>query len=59
MLDNLAHAAEYAQNLSCLLMTYILLVMIDWQYCVLPSEEYDGSFEAVIHEYDPFVLSQE
>lgn len=54
MSHNLALAQRFAWTLARTLMVPVVLFRSDAGYAVLPSSEYDGDADAVIHEYDPF-----
>ncbi len=54
MAPDLTLAQRFAWSLARTLMTPVVLFRSDAGYAVLPSSEYDGDADAVIHEYDPF-----
>lgn len=54
MSHNLALAQQVAFDLATTLMVCVVLFKGDLGYGVLPSAEYDGDPDRVIHEYDPY-----
>ena len=51
---SLATAQAFAFSLACTLMTSIVLFRTELGgYGVLPTAEYDGAPETVVHTYDP------
>ena len=54
MSHNLILAQNNAFNLAQMLMAPVTLFRNDGQFGVMPSQEYDGDEETVIHVYDPF-----
>jgi hypothetical protein len=54
MSHNLILAQNYAFNLAQMLMAPVTLFQNDGQFGVMPSNEYDGEDETVIHIYDPW-----
>jgi hypothetical protein len=51
---SLATAQNLAWSLATTLMVCITLFRTELGYGVLPSAEYDGDPEGVLHVYDPF-----
>ncbi len=51
---SLATAQEFAWSLATTLMACITLFRAADGYGVLPTAEFDGPAESVIHEYDPY-----
>jgi hypothetical protein len=47
-------AQRHAFYLSKTLMVCIVLVLTDEGYGAMPSFEFDGPSDRIIHEYDPF-----
>jgi hypothetical protein len=56
MSHNLILAQNNAFNLAQMLMAPVTLFQNDGQFGVMPSNEYDGEEETVIHVYDPFEI---
>lgn len=54
MSNDLNLAQHHALDLARTLMVPVTLFKIDGEIGVMPSAEYDGDEDAVIHEYDPF-----
>jgi len=54
MSHNLALAQQHALNLAATLMTCVILFQGELGYGVVPSDEFDGDPDTIIHEYDPF-----
>lgn len=52
----LSTAQSLAWNLAKTLMTVIVLIRTDSGFAVMPWDEFDGNFDTVVHEYDPFAL---
>lgn len=50
----LSTAQNLALSLSTTLMSPIVLFTTDDGFGVLPSDEFDGAPESVVHVYDPF-----
>ena len=50
----LSTAQSLAWSLARTLMTVIVLIRTDKGYAVMPWEEFDGSSDQVVQEYDPF-----
>lgn len=47
-------AQRCAYDLAKTLMICVVLIQTDSGYGVMPSSEFDGPAEAIVHEYDPF-----
>jgi hypothetical protein len=58
MADNLELAGQVALDLARTLMICVTLFRSDGGYAVVPSEDFDGDPETVVHEYDPFQLGR-
>jgi hypothetical protein len=56
MSHNLTIAQTNAFNLAQMLMAPVTLFQNDGQFGVMPSAEYDGDEETVIHIYDPWEI---
>lgn len=51
---SLEAAQRYAWSLACSLKVVILLILTDSGYAVMPSDDYDGDPDRVVHEYYVF-----
>tara|TARA_R110000868_G_scaffold259743_17_gene518046 strand:- start:1042 stop:1206 length:165 start_codon:yes stop_codon:yes gene_type:complete len=51
---SLSTAQSFALNLSHTLMTQTVVIETDHGYAAMPSGDYDGDPDRVMHEYDPF-----
>ena len=51
---SLATAQQLALDLAFTLMTCVVLFRADGGYGVMPTAEFDGDAEQIVHEYDPF-----
>ena len=54
MSNNLPLAQEFAWSLATTLMACVTLFRSDNGYGAMPSAEFDGEPESVVHVYDPF-----
>lgn len=54
MSHDLSLARNHAYDLARTLMVPVILFEVEGQIGIMPSAEYDGDEDAVIHEYDPF-----
>ena len=54
MSQSLNLAQEVAWNLATTLMVCVTLFKADIGFGVLPTSEFDGDPETIIHEFDPF-----
>ncbi|HCL66044.1 MAG TPA: hypothetical protein DIC56_14650 [Rhizobium sp.] len=54
MSHDLSLARDHAYDLARILMVPVILFEVEGQIGIMPSAEYDGDEDAVIHEYDPF-----
>ncbi|MFA7415873.1 MAG: hypothetical protein WC048_15450 [Rhizobium sp.] len=54
MSHDLSLARDHAYDLARTLMVPVILFEVEGQIGIMPSAEYDGDEDAVIHEYDPF-----
>lgn len=54
MSHDLSLARDHAYDLAWTLMVPVTLFEVEGQIGIMPSAEYDGDEDAVIHEYDPF-----
>jgi hypothetical protein len=54
MSQNLRAAQRRAWNLATTLMVPVTLFKTGGEFGVMPSSEFDGDPDAVVHEYDPF-----
>lgn len=52
----LSAAQKRAWNLATTLMVCITLFKTEGGFGVVPSSEFDGEINMVIHEYDPFAV---
>ena len=53
-MSNLSIAQEFAWNLATTLMACVTLFKSDTGYGAMPTAEFDGAPESVIHEYNPW-----
>jgi hypothetical protein len=51
---SLETAQRYAWSLACSLKVVILVIATDRGYAAMPSDDYDGTPENVVREYDVF-----
>ena len=51
---SLPTAQKFAWSLATTLMTCVTLFRAADGYSVLPSAEFDGDPEVIVHQYDPF-----
>lgn len=51
---SLTLAQACAWNLATTLMVCVVLIATTDGYSVMPSAEFDGDLDCVVHEYDPF-----
>lgn len=51
---SLSTAQKLAWNLAKTLMAYVMLIETDDGYSVVPTAEFDGDPNRIVHEYDPF-----
>lgn len=56
MSHNLAIAQNNASNLAQMLLAQVTLFRNDGYFGVMPSAEYDGEDDTVIHVYDPWQI---
>jgi hypothetical protein len=54
MSHDLSLAQNHALDLARTLMVPVILFKVEGEIGVMPSAEYDGDEDAIIHEYDPF-----
>jgi hypothetical protein len=54
MSQDLSIAQNHALDLARTLMVRVTLFKVEGEIGVMPSVEYDGDEDAIIHEYDPF-----
>ena len=54
MSQSLSLAQDVAWNLATTLMVCVTLFKADIGFGVLPSSEFDGDPDMIIHEYDPY-----
>jgi hypothetical protein len=54
MSQNFRAAQRRAWNLATTLMVPVTLFKTGGEFGVMPSSEFDGDPDAVVHEYDPF-----
>ncbi|MBN8995388.1 MAG: hypothetical protein J0H94_09185 [Rhizobiales bacterium] len=54
MADNLELAGQVALDLARTMMICVTLFKSDGGYAVVPSDDFDGDPETIVHEYDPF-----
>ena len=53
MSNNLSFAQEFAWSLANSLMACVTLFKTDGGYGAMPTAEFDGDPDSVLHEYDP------
>lgn len=56
MSKSLKAAQAYAWYLARILMVCTIVFKVDDLFCVMPSSEWDGDPESVVHEFDPFAI---
>jgi hypothetical protein len=56
MPQSLSLAQEVAWNLATTLMVCVTLFKADIGFGVLPTSEFDGDPDSVIHEFDPWAV---
>ena len=56
MSQNLSAAQRRAWNLATTLMVPVTLFKTGSEFGVMPSSEFDGDADAVVHDYDPFEI---
>jgi hypothetical protein len=54
MSQTLSAAQQRAWNLATTLMVCVTLFQTEGGFGVMPTSEFDGETDTVIHEYDPF-----
>ena len=52
---SLEAAQRYAWSLACSLKVVIVLIITPHGYAAMPSDDYDGTPDKIVREYDVFV----
>jgi hypothetical protein len=56
MSQMLSAAQQRAWNLATTLMVCVTLIQTEGGFGVMPTSEFDGDIDTVIHDYDPFEI---